>query len=62
MARNNKWKITGINLTESDAIYQNIQQAAANWELSESNLAGIAGHRGPVDVDFFTRTIDFRNF
>lgn len=62
MAKTSKWRINGINLAPSDAIYQNIQEAAAAGNLSETHLAGIAGHRGPVDVDFSTRTIDFRNF
>ena len=53
------WTIVGINLIPSDEIYKQLQRALAAGDVQ--SLRGIAGHKGPMDVDFATRTVTFRN-
>jgi len=60
MAKASNWNIAGINLCQSDAIFQDLQKAIAADKFT--SLIGIAGHRGPMDIDYSTRTVTFRNF
>ena len=55
----NLWKIAGIDLTETDEIFKKLQRALAAGDYQ--SLRGIAGHHGPMDIDFSTRTVTFRN-
>lgn len=58
--KKSNWKIHGINLTSSDAIYQSIMKAITEKRFND--LRGIAGHQGPIDIDFETQTVTYRSF
>lgn len=56
------WTVHGINLIPSDAIYQKLQKAIEEGELSQQHLQKITGHNSPILVDEKKSSIQFLNF
>lgn len=55
------WKIFGICLTKSDALYTKIKDAIENDLLTQEHLQKVTGHLLPINVDMQQRTITFSN-
>lgn len=58
-ANKGKWTISGINVTSSDSIYQELVKAIQSGNLSEKHLQKITGSNAPILVNIPERTIQF---